>query len=281
MCPEEYCPESKLEKLLVATDRTIFSEGAITEAVNFAKQCSSFLYILTVLDLNPVFEVLSEGFLQKKEREAMDYLESVKALVEAEGLNCEIVLGQGGSPARFILEEAARKNVDMIVVGRHGRTEVERVIMGSVSSEVIAKAPCKVLVAAIGTRIEYKNMLVATDGSEHSEAAVLEALKIAKSCGSHLLVISVIPSKREITEATELVGNIAAMAKKAGITVETMTPVGVPYDVIAEIGHKRGVDLIVMGTFGKTGLKELLMGSTTEKVIEFAHCAVLVVNTPQ
>jgi nucleotide-binding universal stress UspA family protein len=62
------------------------------------------------------------------------------------------------------------------------------------------------------------------------------------------------------------------------IPVETLTPVGRPYDVIAEIAGGRGVDLIVMGAYGKTGLKKFLMGSSTEKVIGLAGCAVLVVN---
>jgi nucleotide-binding universal stress UspA family protein len=282
MCPEENCPEAVLERLLVATDRTVYSEGAVAEAINYAKQCSGFLYVLTVLDLNPAYELLGEEFLQKKEREALEYLEATKALVEEEGVRCETIFRRDGNPAKAILEEAVRRNVSMIVIGRHGHTEVERVILGSVTSEVIAKAPCKVLVlvAAIGTRIEYKQMLVATDGSEHAQAAVLEALKIAKNCGSHLLVVSVAPSKRETAEEEKLVAGIAAMAAKERVPVETMTPAGIAHEVITEIGHKRLVDLIVMGAFGKTGLRNLLMGSTTEKVIESAHCAVLVVNTP-
>ncbi|MEJ2689654.1 MAG: universal stress protein [Deltaproteobacteria bacterium] len=280
MCPEEFCPETKFEKLLLAIDWTVFSAGAVREAITVAKQCSSFLYILTVLELNPAYELLGEDFVDKKKREALEHLDSVKAMAETEGVSCETILCQGGDPAKFILDEAVRKNVSMIVVGRHGHTAVERVILGSVTSEVIAKAPCKVLVASVGTRIEYKNMMVATDGSENAQAAVLEALKIAKSCGSHLLVVSVAPSKRETAEAEKLVAGIAAMAAKAGVTVETMTPAGIPHEVITEIGHKRVVDLIVMGTFGKAGLRSLRIGGTTEKVIESAHCAVLVVNPP-
>jgi len=280
MCPEVYCPETKFEKVLLATDLTAFSEGAVREAITFAKRCSSFLYILTVLDSNPTYEFLGEEFVHKKEREAVEYLQSVKATAEAEGVRCETILGKDDDPAKFILEEAVRKKVGLIVVGRHGHTAVERVILGSVTSEVISKAPCKVLVASVGTRIEYKNMMVATDGSEHAQAAVEEALGIAKRCGSHLLVVSVAPSEREIAETEELVAGIAAKAAKVGVSVETMTPTGNDYEVITEIGHKRSVDLIVMGTFGKTGLRYLVMGSTTEKVIESAHCAVLVVNAP-
>ena len=281
MCPEGYYPETKFEKLLLAIDCTVFSEGAMRDAITIAKQCSGFLYILTVLEHNQAHKLLGEDYVNKKERETMDCLESVKIMAEAEGVSYETILYHGENPAKFILDEAARKKVSMIIIGRHGHTAVERSILGSVTSAVIPKAPCKVLVVAVGTRIEYKNIMVATDGSEHAQAAVLEALKIAQSCDSHLLVVSVAPSKGETAEAEKLVADIAAMAEKAGVTVETMIPNGTPYKVITDIGHKRLVDLIVMGTFGETGLRYLAMGSTTEKVIESAHCAVLVVNTPE
>jgi len=57
-----------------------------------------------------------------------------------------------------------------------------------------------------------------------------------------------------------------------------LTPIGKPYDVIIETAGGRAVDLIVMGTYGKTGLRKVFMGSTTEKVIGHTACAVLVVK---
>jgi nucleotide-binding universal stress UspA family protein len=281
MYPEGYCPETKFEKLLLAIDCTVFSQGAVREAINLAKQYSSFLYILMVFDLNQAYKLLGEDFRNKKEREATDCLESVKIMAEDEGVSHETILCHGEDPAKVILDEATRKKVSLIIIGRHGHTAVERDILGSVTSEVIPKAPCNVLVAAVGTRIEFKNMMVATDGSEHAQAAVLEALKIAQSTGSHLLIVSVASSKRNTSEAEKIVADIAAMAEKASVTVETLIPTGIPYKVITDIGHKRLVDLIVMGTFGTTGLRYFVMGSTTEKVIESAHCAVLVVNNPE
>jgi nucleotide-binding universal stress UspA family protein len=69
------------------------------------------------------------------------------------------------------------------------------------------------------------------------------------------------------------------LAQKKGIQVaEVLTPIGKPDDSIVEIAGGRGVDLIVMGAYGKSGVKKLLMGSATEKVIGSAGCAVLVVK---
>ena len=168
--------------------------------------------------------------------------------------------------------------VDMIIIGRHGRTGLMKVLMGSVATKVIGHSPCKVLVVPKAARIEYRNILLASDGSEHSIAAASEAIGIAKRCGSNIIALSVAHSEAELKEAKTNVGRVVEMAQKEGIPAEALTPIGKPYDVIVETAGGRAVDLIVMGTYGKTGLRKVFMGSTTEKVIGHAACAVLVVK---
>jgi hypothetical protein len=77
MSSAQFCPLSKLEKLLLATDRSVFSEGAVREAINFAKKCSSRLYVMSVLETNPEYETIGASAYQKEEEEAIKYLESV------------------------------------------------------------------------------------------------------------------------------------------------------------------------------------------------------------
>jgi nucleotide-binding universal stress UspA family protein len=279
MDQKQYCPVSKLETLLVATDRSPFSEGAIREASHLAKTCSSKLCVMTVLETNPEYESIGAEFLAKEEEEALQYLLSVKKEAEKEMLTCEAVLRRGDSPSRLIVREAEVKKADVIIIGRRGRKGLAKVIMGSSAAKVIGHAPCNVLVVPKAAKIEYSNILVATDGSKHAAAAVSEAVEIAKRSGGHLIALSAILSEEQADEAKVFVGDAAEMAQKAGVAVETITPIGKPHNVIAEAAGGRGVDLIVMGAYGKTGLKKLLMGSTTEKVIGLAGCAVLVVKT--
>jgi nucleotide-binding universal stress UspA family protein len=78
----------------------------------------------------------------------------------------------------------------MIIMGTHGKTEMKRLMMGSVTALVIGHAPCNVLVLPLNAKVECKNILVATDGSKYSDAASSEAIGVAKKCGSSLLVIS-------------------------------------------------------------------------------------------
>jgi len=278
MSSAQFCPISKLENLLVATDRSAFSEGAIREAINFAKKCSSRLYIVSVMETNPEYETIGANVFQKEEKEAIAYLESVKTRASQEGLYCESILLYGNEPYRLIVDAAAEKKVDMIVIGRRGRKGLMKVLMGSATAKVIGHAPCKVLVVPKAAHIEYRNVLVATDGSEHSMAAASEAIGIAKRCGSNILAVSAGLTEAELKDAQTNVSRVAEMAQKDSIPAEALTPVGKAYDVIVDTAGGRAVDLIVMGSYGKTGLKKVLMGSTTEKVIGHAACAVLVVK---
>jgi nucleotide-binding universal stress UspA family protein len=277
MSSAEYCPVARLGKLLLATDRSAFSEAAVKEAISFAKKCSSRLYVLSVIEANPEYETIGADFFQKEEEEARKDLESLKENALKQGVECEVVLREGEEPYRMIVDEAAAKKVDMIIIGRHGRTGLLKLLMGKVAANVIVHAPCKVLVVPKAAKIEYRRILIATDGSEHSMEAASEAIGIAKRTGSSILVVSAANSELELKEAKSNVAGVVEMAQKEGIRVEeALTPIGRPPDVIVETAGGRGVDLIVMGTYGKTGVKQLLMGSSTENVIGSAGCAVLV-----
>ncbi len=270
------CPISKLEKLLLATDRSVFSEGAVEEAISFAKQCSSWLYVLTVLESNPEYETIGADFFQKEQEEIVQHLESVKNRMRQEGVRGEAYFREADNPVQIIVEEAVKNAADMIIMGRHGRTGLLKVLMGNVAAKVIGNAPCKVLVVPKAARITYRNILVATDGSDPSIAAAAEAIGIAKKCGSSIIALSAAPSRVELGEATENVNKVVKMAQSEGLEATALTPNGQPQDVIVEAAGGRGVDLIVMGAYGKTGIKKILMGSTTEKVIGMSGCAVLV-----
>jgi len=279
MSTAEFCPLSKLEKLLVATDRSAFSEGAVREAMQFAKKCSSRLFIMSVLESNPEYETIGLSAYKKEEEEATRYLETLKAHASQEGLyNCEAALHYGEQPYQLIVNEAADKEVDMIIIGRHGRSGILKVLMGQVAAKVIGHAPCKVLVVPKAATIAFKNILIATDGSVHSMAAASEAVGIAKRHGSGIIAVSVMISEEEKEAAQANVNDVVDMARREKVPVEALTPVGRPSDSIVEIAGGRGVDLIVMGAYGKTGFKKYLMGSATEKVVGHAGCAVLVVR---
>ncbi len=142
-----------------------------------------------------------------------------------------------------------------------------------------------------GCRIPgFGKILVATDGSVFSKAAVDEAIRIAAACYGTLYVILVVEISADIEmwdasgaekierESRKHLDSVAARAKKQGVACETVLHFGdEPYrDIVAE-AEKHRVHAIVMGSHGRTGLTRLMMGSVVSRVIGHAPCKVLVV----
>ncbi|GAB4482585.1 MAG: hypothetical protein OHK006_01370 [Thermodesulfovibrionales bacterium] len=136
-----------------------------------------------------------------------------------------------------------------------------------------------------------RTILVATDGSQYSEKAFQEAVNLAKSCGTKLYVMSVIESNPEYsalapkliekaeTDARQFLDAAKTCAEREKVSCETIAHEGEdPAHFIVEEAARLKADMIVMGKHGrKKGMKKLLIGSVTAKVITHAHCKVLVV----
>lgn len=291
------CPSTRLEKLLLSTDGSEFSEGAIRESINLAKTCSSKLFAISVVETNPEYDALAPQLVEKVEKETRQHLESVKSRASKEGVDCEIIVRQGEEPYEYIVEEAEKKQVGMIVMGRRGRKGLKRLMMGSETAKVIGHASCDILVVPRAAKIECRNILTATDGSKHSDAATSEAICIAKRCRAKLIVISVVPSEstspldivhsqmqrdliseKEFKVAEDNVKRVKRIAEEEGIKAEGLILSGRPYEAIINTAKEKRADLIVVGSHGRTGLAKLLMGSVTERVIGYAECAVLIVK---
>jgi nucleotide-binding universal stress UspA family protein len=136
----------------------------------------------------------------------------------------------------------------------------------------------------------FEKLLVATDGSGFSKAAVQEAIDIAAVCSSTLYVLHVFEVSAEVElwdarSAEKLekrmrahLAGIKAKAAGAGVSCETILHWGdEPYKLIVDEAKKRKVTTIVMGSHGRTGLTRLMMGSVVSRVIGHAPCRVLVV----
>ena len=135
----------------------------------------------------------------------------------------------------------------------------------------------------------YKKILIATDGSKYSEAAVKETIKIAKSSGGAVTIISVVDVTEEfeteapgLTEklegqALKLVEDVKRRVEVEGVKAECIVKEGEPSKSIINTAKEKNADLIVVGSHGRTALARLLMGSVTERVIGLSDCSVLVV----
>jgi nucleotide-binding universal stress UspA family protein len=143
---------AEIKKILLATDFSENSKWALTYALSFAKKYDAKLYILHVIQ-QPTYPL---GMYAEISFDAMDkFNRNISEATEKEMKNlCETELGGlknyesmivSGTPFLEILRTAKEKEVDLIIVGTHGRTGLDHVLFGSTAEKVVRKAPCPVL----------------------------------------------------------------------------------------------------------------------------------------
>lgn len=276
---DQVCHIDDLEKILLSTDGSEYSSGAVREAINLAGRCSSQLIAMSVIETNVEFSALAPELVEKEELKTRKILEEVKAQAEEAGVPCEIVAHEGETPWRFIVDEAEKRDVGMIVMGRRGRSAVKKIVVGSVTARVIGHSNRPVMVTPRASHLTGSSVLLATDGSEYSMAAADYAIDYGKKFGIKPVVVSVASNSSELSKAEENIAKVAETAKGYGVEVEGVTMVAKPQEAIVGTAKERDIELIVIGSHGRTGLERLLMGSVAEGVIDSTECAVLVVKS--
>nr|WP_296877857.1 universal stress protein [uncultured Methanobrevibacter sp.] len=139
----------------------------------------------------------------------------------------------------------------------------------------------------------YKKILVPTDGSEFAKKAQKHALFLAKVSGAEIVAVSVtennfvngLPLDDEIYQLNQVLNerseeNLKDFDKlnEDDVKINHVIREGSPAKVILEVANEEQVDLIVMGSSGKSGFDRFIMGSVADKVVNSAKCAVLVVH---
>lgn len=143
----------------------------------------------------------------------------------------------------------------------------------------------------------YQHVLIPTDGSDEAEAAARHSIDLAESLGATVHALYVIESRvtglpsdamaqaDEMDEhrdrGFEFTGRVAEMAEEAGLECEQAVETGKPHEEIREYAEESDVDVIAMGTRGRSGLEEFLLGSVTEKVVRTSDVPVLTVRRPK
>jgi nucleotide-binding universal stress UspA family protein len=208
----------------------------------------------------------------------------------------DIIIEDGYNASAHILERAASWPADLLVMGTHGRSGFDRVVLGSVTEKVLRKASCPVLTvpppAVRVAKLPYKRVLCPIDFSPSSIAAFRFACSIAKESDAHLTLMHVFDSpvdsdwpvqqfdspefraQRE-AEARHRLDALIADDVRTWAEPATHVSFGKPYRRILAVAEKDEVDLLVMGVHGRNPLDMLLMGSTTNQVVRRASCPVL------
>lgn len=138
---------------------------------------------------------------------------------------------------------------------------------------------------------QFKKILIGYDGSIQAEKATESALALAQSLDAKVLVFAVArpPEPATMVEVDAMLDDarehfeehfkrIVHRAKDLGVELETDIAVGHPVEQIVHRAESEPVDLIVLGRRGKSRFEKMLVGSTAEKVLRYAHCPVMVVK---
>jgi nucleotide-binding universal stress UspA family protein len=276
--PALVCP-ARWDKLMVCTDASDEGQNAVAVTLELARACDSQVFAVQVLQIVPEFQAVAPDLPAALGKEVQENMAVIQVAADKLGVSLQTVTPQSPSPHAAIMATAEKLRPDLIIMGRCGKTALARILMGNVTARVIGHSPINVLVVPRGAAIGFQRLLVASDGSPYSDAAWKLALAMAKQAKSRLTGVAVAPEEGDIIEARAIIRRMLTAANRAGMPLKGVSPQGVAPDAgIVQQAIKNEVDLIIVGSHGRTGLKKLLMGSVTERVIGQSPCPVLVVK---
>ena len=294
----------ELEKILFARDFSACAEQALPYALTLARRLHAELHI--------VFAEVLHGELPEPDPAGRE--QQLKArLRRVEGqdpdpthdmaaLHIVPVVVRGVTAAPAILDYAHAADVDLVVMGSHGRRGVRHLLLGSVAEEVVRLAGCPVLTIvrkdqATQGLADIRSILVPVDFSCYAAEALRYAKELAALFGARLILFHAVDVHyRPIFFDTGLFALIDAepdaavkaharlkqfyqeAAGPTGPFVQTEAVVGPAAHEIVKYAEEHAVSLIVMATHGLTGLQHFLMGSVAERVVRAAPCPVFTVK---
>lgn len=285
------------KKILCPTDFSAGSQQAIRTAIRIASESNAELVLAHAWFVPPVmyageyvFPATTLGQMTEDAQRALD--EAVKAATAA---GAKRVSGQmlSGAPSAKLVGLLETQGFDLCVMATQGHTGLARIMLGSVAEKVVRHAPCSVLAVRPHTEPKpFTHVLVPTDFSDSSASALDLAADLVRPGGAGITLLHVIEVPAgytgEITvtdfardldrhAAEALDQAVARIQHRVKVPVVAKSRVGYPgAQILAALEHDPTVDLVVMGSHGRTGIKRALLGSVAEKVVRHAQCPVLV-----
>ncbi|MCL2458060.1 MAG: universal stress protein [Desulfobulbus sp.] len=272
----------RTKTLLLATDGSSFSEGALQKAIFFGQACQAKVIVLHVVPTRTESIGAANLAVRQKREELAPYFDRIRTMAGDSGVEIEIVVAGSSSPEKTLVDQARLRQVDAILMGRHGKANRWSRLVGKTTTRAIGQGFPRVLVVPKDCALTGRHILVAVDGSPNSRQAALEALSLGSACPTlqQITVMAVARRKEDLAEAGRLADAVCAQALQANLTLpcESLVAEGDPADAVAAAARERDVDMILLGGPGRGSLSKMLAGHVTENVIGRTHCAVLVVT---
>lgn len=290
-----------LQRLLVPVDFSGSSTAALHRALDLAERTGAEVHVLHVVPGAPAALDDEASTVPPEDR---TFYQRAWARADGEltayfrrehiGHDVRRVLSHG-HPAEVVLGYAEAQEVDLIVMGTHGRRGVRRFLLGSVAEEVLRRADVPVLVVpenALG-RTPLLHVLAPTDFSVASCLALSTATALADLYGAQLDLLHVVEPvaflplltgvrtsydlfpdlETQAQERLDALNDDSESIRRAGRHVAE----GRAAEAVLDFVKQHGVDLVVMGKHGQGAVEHALVGSATERVARAAPCAVFAV----
>lgn len=265
---------------LVASDASPYTESAVRVAIDMAKQYGVKLTAMTMVLFADDLEAVGTGALLEDQDQAMqEHLDAIAQQAHGAGVPCETLLCHGEQPHTEIAAAAEETHADLIVMGRRGKRGLAQLMVGDATAKVIGLAAANVLVVPRGSTLWRKRILLATDGTEYSVAAVGTAINLAQAWHLPLTVVHAVAVGQDTAAAQEVVDAICRRTAVLEIECEARLEIGRADEVIARVAQACGADLIVVGSHGRSGLMSVIHGSVSAQVIGAATCPVWVARS--
>jgi len=285
------------KRILLCTDGSPSAEPAGDYAIWFAKKLDARLQVLYITDIRllegpwlsdisgalgaqPYAALVPKLQELQNEKAAMVLAAAEKRCRDA-GVACDTA-HETGSLVPVMLDH--EKHADLVVLGRHGEhapwspdmlgSSVERMVRGSIK-------PCLVTPDQFQP---VKRMLIAYDGSIESGKALHAGIDLAPALEAEVAIMTVCQSRSERNQrdneeaASKILNEAVQLAHDHGLKVQAQLVHGNAETEILSLGEKGGPTLIVMGAYGHTRIRELILGSTTSHVLHKARAPVLLVR---
>jgi nucleotide-binding universal stress UspA family protein len=283
------------KNILCLSDFSEASELALPFAINLSRAYGAKVFALHVLTPMPIAYVNPETSVQlidaveESARSGMQRLDCQLSGVEHESL-----LVHGDNVWNSVSEALQEHEIDLVVLGTHGRTGASKLLMGSVAEEIFRK--CRAPVLTIGPSVHsgvhnggrFQSVLFATDFGEDAEAALPYALSIAEESQAKLYLLHVLPhpvpnrfpksSKESVADAMHRLQQLVPRDAEFWCRPEAVVWHGEPSISILQAAKELSADLIVLGIKG-TGKRAILAthleNSVAYKVVTRSACPVL------
>ena len=288
-------------KILLAIDGSECSQDAINSALSLRCKAGSEIMVLSAVDY--VEPLPSMEGLKEKEIKAIETMveEAVEQLTKTHPHAKITGVVVDGYAADEILRMTNEWQADLVMVGSHGRSGIEYLLLGSVSRRIFLEAPCAVRIVRRRSDEHTKNdvchVILALDDSEHSEKLIEHVLDFPWSANVSFKCIHVVPKQGQqmLSDADGMFGQMlvqhytdivagklgwleAASAKlnnSFGKKVSTADVLrGDTRKVILDLAKNWPADLIMVGSHGRRGIEKAVLGSVSEAVATHAGCSV-------